>query len=99
MAEYIDRTVLLNHLKDCKGQPPEMCYTFAVLTAIESFVKSQLAADVVEVIHAKWNVILSCDEWQIKCSNCGRVLDRFVNGAILPEYCFCGAKMDLEESK
>ena len=51
MTEYIDRTVLLNHLKNCKGQPPEMCYSFALISEIERFVKSQPAADVVPVVH------------------------------------------------
>lgn len=50
MDDYISRQVILKHLEKCKGQPPEMCYTFAVLTAIESFVKSQPAADVAPVV-------------------------------------------------
>lgn len=53
MDDYIPRQVILKHLEKCKGQPPEMCYTFAVLTAIESFVKSRPAADVVEVVRCK----------------------------------------------
>lgn len=53
MDDYISRQVILKHLEKCKGQPPEMCYTFAVLTAIESFVKSQPAADVAPVVRCK----------------------------------------------
>ena len=114
MAGYIDRTVLLNHLKDCKGQPPEMCYTFAVLTAIESFVKSQPAADVAPVVHGCW---VSVNESQITgfnpefagcdpagdyiCSRCGGESIFDCNDKfVLSKYCpHCGAKMDLEESK
>lgn len=111
MTEYIDRTVLLNHLKNCKGQPPEMCYSFALISEIERFVKSQPAADVAPVVHAKWNIFFefpggAC--W--KCSVCGRVIEahNLQNPILRFPYCHCGAKMesayiiagtDLEESK
>ena len=53
MDDYISRQVILKHLEKCKGQPPEMCYSFAVISEIERFVKSQLAADVVPVVRCK----------------------------------------------
>lgn len=53
MDDYISRQVILKHLEKCKGQPPEMCYTFAVIQAIESFVKDSPAADVLEVVRCK----------------------------------------------
>ena len=87
MAEYIERQKVINITAE----------TGALET--QRRIKELPASDVAPVVHAKWNVILSCDDWKIKCSNCGRVFDRFVNGAALPEHCFCGAKMDLEEQK
>lgn len=53
MDDYISRQVILKHLEKCKGQPPEMCYSFALISEIERFVKSQPAADVVEVVRCK----------------------------------------------
>ena len=107
MTEYIDRTVLLNHLKNCKGQPPEMCYSFAVISEIERFVKSRLAADVAPVVHAKWidlpkykSVGGTFQKAQI-CSACKAF---YVSDANTPfsnhRYCAdCGAIMDLTENR
>lgn len=100
MAEYIDRTVLLNHLKGCKGQPPEMCYSFAVITAIEAFVKNQPAAGVVEVVRCK--DCKFCDD--AYCNDGRKLKDLYYCnwfGSVVEKNDFCsyGAKMDLEESK
>lgn len=101
MDDYISRQVILKHLEKCKGQPPEICYTFAVISEIERFVKSQPAADVVEVV---------------RCKDCAHVNVEVIDYAMyLPKQCelyceldelpvkpddFCGyGKKDLEESK
>lgn len=100
MTEYIDRTVLLNHLKNCKGQPPEMCYSFAVISEIERFVKSQLAADVVPVVHGApvRKIRPSKHEWyeEVKTEN-GEILYRkhvYVDETNWLEYCpACGKRL------
>lgn len=98
MAEYIERDAVISDLEAAEKHGG---MGMIIANTLKQYVKRVPAADVVEVVHARWNIILSCDNWKIKCSNCGRVFDRFINGAILPEHCFCGAKMDmdLEESK
>ena len=103
MDDYISRQVILKHLENCKGQPPEMCYSFAVISEIERFVKSQLAADVVKVVHAKWiNPHWLGSTSAANCSACNfeaqhreyRGVEKFY------KYCpGCNAKMDLGESK
>ena len=100
MDDYISRQVILKHLEKCKGQPPEMCYSFAVISEIERFVKSQLAADVAPVVHAKWEFNGICTS----CSACGsnkptKAHDHKLASREVRFCYFCGAKMDLEESK
>ena len=93
MDDHISRQVILKHLEKCKGQPPEMCYTFAVLTAIESFVKSQPAADVAPVVYARWVKRFVNGKEKAVCTNCGKP-----NKQYTPPYCpHCGAIMDLRE--
>ena len=97
MDDYISRQVILKHLEKCKGQPPEMCYTFAVLTAIESFVKSQPAADVVAVVRCKGCKF--CDD--AYCNDGRKLKDLYYCnwfGSVVEKNDFCsyGAKMDLE---
>ena len=102
MTECIDRTVLLNHLKNCKGQPPEMRYTFAVIQAIESFVKDSPAADVVEVVRCQ-NCAYShkgCDSDMTKeiwCTYWQKTEGKAWNMMHFDDFCSHGAKMDLEE--
>lgn len=95
MDDYISRQVILKHLEKCKGQPPEMCYTFAVLTAIESFVKSQPAADVAPVVYARWVKRFVNGKEKAVCTNCGKP-----NKQYTPPYCpHCGAIMDLKDKQ
>lgn len=63
MDEYIARKAVLTHLQECKGTPPELCYTFPLYVALECFVKMLPVADAVEVT---------------RCQNCqySRELDR-----------------------
>lgn len=81
MGDYIDQDAVFHAMK-MDIRPP-----FAV-------VRDFPAADVAPVVHGKWKIARAGRT--IKCSNCGRIFDRFVNGAQLPEHCFCGAKMDKE---
>lgn len=70
MAEYIDREAILRHLDECKGTPPEICYTYPIFVALECFVKNLPAADVAEVKHGEWipQVVLGDRAWD--CSEC-----------------------------
>lgn len=83
MPEYIEKAaavaVLLYNQDECCS---------AVIAEMEDIP----AADVAPVVHGKWKIMHVGRT--IKCSNCGIIFDRFVNGAQLPEHCFCGAKMD-----
>ena len=105
MDEYINRSLVIEHLDECKGSPPELCYTFAVIQAIQAFVKDMPAADVAPVVHGEWKYDKNATDWGIggyvcsECKNknnnlpCSRVKSvRMFSGA---RYCpNCGAKMD-----
>lgn len=113
MAEYIDKAKLYNTVVkleekartqylEASAYSEKAERAFARLserTAFKHLVEDFRAADVALVVHGKWRSVFFGDEWKIKCSNCGRLFDRFADGAIAPKHCFCGAKMDLEESK
>lgn len=93
MPEYIDREkIRLEVCSDCTRhvsfvcQNPEPCYKL-----LAAFLEAK-PVDVAPVVHGKWKIMHVGRT--IKCSNCGIIFDRFVNGAQLPEHCFCGAKMD-----
>lgn len=102
MAEYISRNDALKAIgetipamgkPDGSGERDEMTHAAMEMCAgIISVLKDIPVADVAPVVHGKWKIVHVGRT--IKCSNCGRIFDRFVNGARLPEYCFCGAKMD-----
>ena len=54
------------------------------------------AADVEPVVHGKWLKGTQDVDGCIKCSVCSLELDKYIIGGKLPEYCLCGAKMDLD---
>ena len=54
MAEYIEREAVLKHLDECKGEPSEPCYTYALYRPVEHIVRDIPAADVAEVKHGEW---------------------------------------------
>lgn len=54
------------------------------------------AADVAPVVHGKWLTFTQEVDSCIKCSVCGVELDKYIIGGDMPEYCLCGAKMDLD---
>lgn len=99
MAEYIDREVIIRHLEECKGNPPEMCYTFAIIQAIESFVKDVPASDVAPVVHGRWIKPVPGDG-ENYCSVCKAEQPWFYGyGYFEPDYCpNCGARMDGEQN-
>lgn len=92
MAEYIEREAVLKHLDECKGTPPEICYTFPIFTALECFVKNLPAADVAEVKRGEWimkeTMIRSPFAKNAYCSECLEETARAYN--FCPN---CGAKM------
>lgn len=93
MAEYIDREkIRLEVCSNCTRQIDLECqYEKPCGELIAAFLNED-PDDVALVVHGKWKIVHVGRT--IKCSNCGRIFDRFVNGAQLPERCFCGAKMD-----
>lgn len=48
--EYISREAMLEHLERCKQSEDATTLTAAVITALQCFVQSQPAADVVPVV-------------------------------------------------
>ena len=91
MKEYIERDVVLKHLDECRGTPPEICYSYPIFTALKCFVEDIPAADVVEVRHGKW-VCLEAEIGFFACSECDHTILR-----AKCNYCpNCGAKMDKE---
>ena len=83
--EYIEREALLNQFDCCGGYT---VYGESTVKAIISRIKSQPAADVVEVGHGEWIY----GEFDIPhCSECG--VEVMPNN--ISNYCpNCGAKMD-----
>lgn len=51
--EYISREAMLEHLDRCKQSEDATTLTAAVITALQCFVQSQPAADVVPVVRCK----------------------------------------------
>lgn len=105
MADYIDREKILDaiseqrrfylHERDGETDMEKLYLLWGsdnALTTMEDIMSDIPTADVAPVVHGKWKIVHVGRT--IKCSNCGRIFDRFVNGARLPEHCFCGAKMD-----
>ena len=88
MAEYIDRDELLLRI-DCHGTNK-----FGMLDEdIRVFVKTQPAANVVSVVHGRWDVVEGRIENAV-CSNCGRHFQSYYEAY---RYCpNCGAKMEGE---
>lgn len=54
MAEYINRDEILKYLDECKGEPSELCYTYALYRSVEHIVRDIPAADVAEVKRGEW---------------------------------------------
>lgn len=65
-------------------------------TALKHLIADFETVDVAPVVHGKWLTDTQEVDGCIKCSVCGIELDKYIIGRELPEYCLCGAKMDLE---
>lgn len=102
MKEYIEREAVLKHLDECRGTPPEMCYSYPIFTALKCFVEDIPAADVVEVRHGRWDdsgrYKFPNGETAVCCTECGCALRKKEYENSNWFYCpVCGAKMDKEE--
>lgn len=111
MSEYINKAKLYEEIVKLEELALDKFLDTPVCSPIREKYKEQMlertnlkllvsefeTEDITPIVHGKWIVKLNDDAWNIKCSNCGRIFDRFVNGLVLPEYCFCGAKMDLKK--
>lgn len=100
--EYIDRDAVIDLVEslikftNAAYKESENAEKYAALGAAEGIlydVRELPAADVVEVVHAKWNN-------DGRCTNCGGHAPFYSMASTYHEspYCFeCGAKMDTEE--
>ncbi len=87
MKEYIERVTALNALIRALGYC--QCAN-DVITRIP-------AADVAEVVHAKWNILNECLNEGVYCSRCKKKVYKieYANQKLNSKYCpNCGAKMD-----
>lgn len=91
MSKYIEKESLLRYI-DSAVLWSAVTDRFQVLAEIKSFE----TADVEPLVHGKWLTDTQDVDGCIKCSICGLELDKYIIGGELPEYCLCGAKMDLE---
>ena len=90
--EYISREALLEHLDRCKQSEDATTLTAAVITALQCFVQSQPAADVAEVRHGEWEIVVGSNGKEYMVCTCCRV-SQDLTGVFT--YCpNCGAKMD-----
>lgn len=93
MAEYIERSALLERLKKVHmdKHPFAAGVQFGVEHAIQCTEEAP-AADVAPVVHGHWiksMPILGAGDLETRCSVCGRICHE-ENAP----YCCCGAKMD-----
>lgn len=90
--EYISREAMLEHLDRCKQSEDATTLTAAVITALQCFVQSQPAADVAEVRHGEWEIVVGSNGKEYMVCTCCRV-SQDLTGVFT--YCpNCGAKMD-----
>lgn len=97
MAEYIEREALMRQIKeihcaDCNSYHGVRCRACWVDDTL-GYIESEPSADVAKVRHGRW---LRSSDYNgnsiLVCSECGRVCHEED-----APYCYCGAKMDLEE--
>ena len=83
--EYISREAMLEHLDRCKQSEDATTLTAAVITALQCFVQSQPAADVVEVVQCK-----DCKH-RTKYGNCGHPRQQGALPSVYPfDFCSYG---------
>ena len=101
MAEYIERSALLD---DIKAAIENRGMGVVVGQTLRRFVSRQPAADVAPVRHGKWivtkefNDVLDMDVEKYTCSACGEYRLTASGLSHATNYCpNCGAKMDADE--
>lgn len=83
--EYISREAMLEHLDRCKQSEDATTLTAAVITALQCFVQSQPAADVVPVVRCK-----ECKH-RTEYGNCGHPRQKGVLPSAYPfDFCSYG---------
>lgn len=97
MAEYIERDAVIRDLEEAEKHKG---MGMVVAQTLKQYVKRVPAADVAPVVHAKWVFNGICTS----CSACGsnkptKAHDHKLASREVRFCYFCGAKMDLEESK
>lgn len=94
MSDYIEREAVLRRLESCVGwsRPSESAY---------EDIQAMPAADVVPVVHGKWEVFDGCSNEGVYCSVCHKKVYKveYANKRFKAKYCpNCGAKMDKEDN-
>lgn len=114
MNEYIDKAIFYKKIADREelarnrfldtpfDSPASTRYREQMneRIALKHMIADEPAADVVEVVHGKWNIEIDEDIGILKhtCSECGFVKFTDIHVGLNWNYCpNCGAKMDLEE--
>ena len=104
MARYIDADELINYLKDLQkpmniGFGEESVLVSINLKSLISSIESLPTADVRENVNGEWTDHRTLEhDGEFYCSNCGFVLDSYIQGAFY-NYCpNCGADMRGEEN-
>lgn len=90
MAEYIEREAALASVRPDNPMDEQAAVTIATAKElVRKALKNAPAADVVPVVHSKWEI--SCDGYYPCCKRCKAEL----YSGVLTKYCpECGAKMD-----
>lgn len=94
MSDYIEREAVLRRLESCVGwsRPSESAY---------EDIQAMPAADVVPVVHGKWEVFDGCSNEGVYCSVCHKKVYKveYANKRFKAKCCpNCGAKMDKEDN-
>lgn len=95
MIDYIKRSDALNFDMSIECEPDELSAVMEGMARVMDYIKQIPVADVVEVVHGKWEYDLRLSQdgkrWMhgFACTNCGEFLHKEFN------YCpTCLAKMD-----
>ena len=89
MADYIRREDLIQHLEACKTGAAVTNIVWASIMAIECYVRDMPAADVAEVVLAKWEET----DWREYDEKSGETI-RYPKAAIACTNCRCAFKKD-----
>ena len=102
MAEYVNKTKILDHLKDVYEQIPLKNESRQLIAAFKVYIENRPTADVQEVRHGRWEDMSDIYDKgkDLRCSLCHRRASAFVGGSEdwwdmwEPDFCpHCGADM------